>query len=63
MRLKFRLSVVRGHLREILISYLLTVRKWVIEVVKDIIRLKVFLLIINDCLEPSNLSYVLDFIS
>ena len=63
MRLKFRLSVVRGHLRKILISYLLTVRKWIIEVVKDIIRLKVFLLIINDCLEPSYLSYFLDFIS
>jgi len=51
------------HNRIVLIYDLLSVTKWIVEVLEDLVRLKVLLLIIDNCLEACGLTDSLELIS
>ena len=59
MGFDFSCRVVGGHFGEVSISHLLPVGKRVVEVIQDLVRLEVLLLVIDHSLETSHFGYLL----
>ena len=59
MSFDFSGRVIGGHFGEVSISHLLPVGKGVVEVIQDLVRLEVLLLVIDHSLETGHFGYLL----